>query len=75
MFFNTYKHTDIPLDKHELAVRDLKTLIAGSLTSKLDELKNSLNAKLVAQEEIFNQKLKKMEEEEKKKDVKKPAKK
>jgi len=55
------------LSKHDLAVRDLKMLINSSLQSKLEELKAALAGKMNAQEESFNQKLKKLDEEEKKK--------
>ena len=48
-------------------MNDLKSLITTSLAGKLEELRGSLNSKLLAQEEIFNQKLKKLELEEEKK--------
>jgi hypothetical protein len=44
------------------------------VSGKLDELRSSLNSKLTAQEEAFTQKLKKIEEEQLKRDPKKSKK-
>lgn len=48
----------------EVAVHDLKSFIQSSLTSKLDELKANLLAKLSTQEELMMNRIKKLEEED-----------
>jgi hypothetical protein len=68
------KSEKVPSSKRDLAIKELKDMIATSLSPKLEELKTSLNAKLSAQDEVFTQKLKKLDEEQKK-DAKKTGKK